>query len=257
ITGRNLIMEEQPKRIRSRGVEIIRALRIWLIASFGIFLTVLSVCVVKHSLPTEPEEWFKLLMVILLGGLLLTGCRYFILWLCRPGNKKRFAIGCGCFLLLLILFREEENWRGKRAWENFRREWEAKGERFDFKAFVPPAVPADRNFALAPVVASCYGNILDTNGNPICPRTTNVVNRLELRIYASGDPGVIEPTNGAWMKGTLTDLKDWQKYYQNLPATNENGALTDSFAVPPDPQTPAADVVRTKLVPIWDKKLLF
>ena len=164
-------------------------------------------------------------------------------WLCRWRNLKRLAIGCGCLLLLLILLRVEENWRGKRAWDNFRREWEAKGEKFDFKAFVPPPVPADQNFALTPIVASCYGNILDTNGNRICPPTTNVVNRLELRIYGTGASVGKDPTNGSWSKGTLTDLRGWQEYYQSLLVTNESGAVTHEFPVPTHPQTPGADVL--------------
>jgi len=34
---------------------------------------------------------------------------------------------------------------GKRAWEKFKGEQEAKGERLDFASFVPPPVPDDQN----------------------------------------------------------------------------------------------------------------
>ena len=52
---------------------------------------------------------------------------------------------------MIALFYTEEDWRGKRAWENYKREWEAKGEKFDWQAFVPPSVPDDQNFFTAPI----------------------------------------------------------------------------------------------------------
>ena len=36
-----------------------------------------------------------------------------------------------------------ENIRGKRAWEDFKKEWEAKGEVFDFKTVIPKLVPSE------------------------------------------------------------------------------------------------------------------
>ena len=52
---------------------------------------------------------------------------------------------------MIALFYAEEDWRGKHDWEKFKRQWEAKGEKFDFKDFVPPPVPDDQNFAFSPV----------------------------------------------------------------------------------------------------------
>jgi hypothetical protein len=51
---------------------------------------------------------------------------------------------------LTAIFNTVENWRGQRAWENRRRELEAKGEVFDWAAYVPPPVPDDQNFYKAP-----------------------------------------------------------------------------------------------------------
>src|ERR1051325_8714393 len=48
---------------------------------------------------------------------------------------------CAAALATLIgLFYAEENWRGKRAWENCKRDLEAKGETLDWKAHVPPPI---------------------------------------------------------------------------------------------------------------------
>jgi hypothetical protein len=43
-----------------------------------------------------------------------------------------------------------ENWRGKRAWENCRRELEGRGEVLDWSAYVPAPVPDEKNFFKAP-----------------------------------------------------------------------------------------------------------
>ena len=62
-------------------------------------------------------------------------------------------IGLAGLITLGAVFWVEENWRGKRAWENFKHEWEAKGEKFDLKAFIPPTVPDEENFAMTPFLA--------------------------------------------------------------------------------------------------------
>jgi hypothetical protein len=155
------------------------------------------------------------------------------------------------------------------AWhdlQKFKRDWEAKGEHFDFKSFVPPPVPDDQNFALTPIVATSYEWILDKSGHEIKPRRTNVVQQLMMDIYHYGNGGTLSnivPTNGDWRIGRMCDLKSWQAYYRT-PFTNmilvsgENAGgvfsywqavttpgaiLTNDFPFPPTPTTPAADVL--------------
>src|SRR5208282_2998674 len=102
-----------------------------------------------------------------------------IRWLCCWRNFKKFLFGLACFATLVALVYAEEDWRGWHAWQKFKHGWEAKGEKFDFASVVPPPVPDDQNFALTPVVASCYAAWLDKNGNRVKPYNTKVVNRLE------------------------------------------------------------------------------
>jgi hypothetical protein len=52
----------------------------------------------------------------------------------------------GGVILLVALFYTEEDWRGKRAWENCKRDLKAKGEVLDWNAYIPPPVPDDQNF---------------------------------------------------------------------------------------------------------------
>jgi hypothetical protein len=159
-------------------------------------------------------------------------------WLCNLKNLRRFLFGCACFITLMALLYVVENWRSQNALNEFKRELAAKGEKIDFKDIVPPRVPDEQNFALAPVVYSSYGQILTHEGKEIPPdkRDTNFVNRLQMPVVRGNDDW---PTNGAgnWQSATLTDLKPWQDYYRAL------AAKTNLFPVPPQPQTPAQDVL--------------
>ena len=66
---------------------------------------------------------------------------------------KFLAFGTFMLILLLLGVIAYVNWRGQREWTQFRTEWEAKGERFDFVDFIPAAVPEDQNFAATPLLA--------------------------------------------------------------------------------------------------------
>jgi hypothetical protein len=123
---------------------------------------------------------------------------------------------------LIAIFYTEEDWRGKRAWETYQREWEAKGEKFDWQVFIPPSVPDDQNFFMAPI----FTNLLK-NG---------IVMNIE---RSDGSYARLRPGSGYWARSTMTDLKAWQTYYRNP----TNASLANEFPVAPQPQTPAADVL--------------
>src|SRR5262245_23044981 len=75
----------------------------------------------------------------------------------NSSSLRRFAkfasLGIGALILLSLLVVGFENWRGRRAWEKFRAEWEAKGERFASAAFIPKPLPPEQNFATTPLLA--------------------------------------------------------------------------------------------------------
>ena len=151
---------------------------------------------------------------------------------------SRLLFVLACLATLVALFYAEEDWRGKHAWEQFKREWEAKGEKFDRASVVPSAVPEDKNFALTPVVASSYEAMLDKTGHALWPRNTNVINRLQMSLTDS--QALLEwPTNGTgdWRTARAVDLDAWQQYYRAL------AAKTNDFPVSPQPRSAAADVV--------------
>jgi hypothetical protein len=150
---------------------------------------------------------------------------------------RRTFFALACFFTLIALLYAEEDWRGKHDWEKFKREWEAKGEKFDFASVVPPPVPDDQNFALTPIVFKSYGWLLTRDGKmiPRDKRDTNFVDHLRMSLTSDYSDW---PTNGgSWQKATLTDLKPWQNYYRAL------AAKTNEFPVATQPQSPAADVL--------------
>jgi hypothetical protein len=74
----------------------------------------------------------------------------FFRWLFSWRTIRRALIALACFTTVVALFYTEENWRGKRAWENCKRELGAKGAVLDWNVYIPPPVPDDQNFFKAP-----------------------------------------------------------------------------------------------------------
>lgn len=80
----------------------------------------------------------------------------FLRWLRRWCTLRRLLIGLGWLAALAALFHGVENWRGRRAWNQYRQALEARGEPLDFKALIPKPVPDDQNFAATPLVKSWF-----------------------------------------------------------------------------------------------------
>lgn len=66
---------------------------------------------------------------------------------------KRLAYCFGGLLTLLLLFHLVENWRGKRAWTQWKQAQIAAGDSYDAASFTPPEIPDAENFAAAPRIA--------------------------------------------------------------------------------------------------------
>jgi tetratricopeptide (TPR) repeat protein len=168
------------------------------------------------------------------------------------GNKRgwrilrRLLLTVAILATLLAALYAEEDWRGKRAWENYKREWEAKGEKFDWRAFVPPSVPDDQNFFTAPIFTNMLNGkiVMSPYGNDGGPDIRPDASRSSYAIY----------------RVRMTDLQAWQNYYRNptnihavnevvtthgvmLVQTNYLNHATDEFPIAPEPQTPAKDVL--------------
>ena len=82
--------------------------------------------------------------------------RQFIRWLFSWRGVRRILIVLAWTVTIIALFYGEENWRGSHAWNQYRRELEARGEKVDFQEFIPKPVPDEQNFAATPMVQSWF-----------------------------------------------------------------------------------------------------
>jgi hypothetical protein len=86
---------------------------------------------------------------------------------------RRFFITVGILATLVAIFYTEEDWRGKRAWENCKHELDAKGETLDWNAYIPPRVPDDQNFFKAPKMQEWFVKNPLSSPNELYPLLTN------------------------------------------------------------------------------------
>src|SRR6266576_3714365 len=86
-------------------------------------------------------------------------------WFCHLPLAARALLVLAAVFGAFCLFFAEENRRGRRAWENCRRELQARGVELDWTKFAPPPVPDERNFATTPFLAP----LCDFNPKPRAP----------------------------------------------------------------------------------------
>jgi hypothetical protein len=147
-------------------------------------------------------------------------------------------IGVAVLLTLLAVAITEENWRGKRNWENYKRQSAAQGDPIDGIAYSTNQIPDDKNFAKAPIFAGLSTmkwneqNLDWERANP------NEIDPLNISAERSDNTWVKNEHNGDWRLGKFRDLKAWQEYYRNTPRP-----LAEEFPIAPHAQTPAADVL--------------
>ena len=255
---------------------------------FGVVLALVQLCL---TFRTELDD-YTLVGVVQFSAWLALLCfasavgLVFVSWLLSAFFRWLFSwriIKRGLWLLLILaalvpVFYAEENWRGQRAWDNYRHELEAQGEKLDFTNYIPPRVPDEKNFAFAPVVMTTWNWLLDTNGHKLPEENRSTVKRLDLNLYRTNQ--LAPPLPQSWQLGKTTDLAAWQNYYRTMFVTNRSvggmpgmppppffgerfplvqtnsfnpddtnevieveALATNEFPVASPPQTPAADVL--------------
>jgi hypothetical protein len=129
------------------------SLKVWLAFFTGIVLVMTFIGLTS----AEPRELFlkpmsflqKVIIYGVAGASLLAGLLLLVQWVNCWRNLRRALIGLAIFITLITVFYTEENWRGKRDWENCRRDLEAKGVVLDWDKYIPPTLPDDQNFYTA------------------------------------------------------------------------------------------------------------
>lgn len=139
----------------------------------------------------------------------------------------------GVLVTIVVIVCLFENWRGRRNWNAFRTEWQAKGETFDFASMVPPPPPREQNFAMTPLLAP----LLDYRKRPNQPvwwnnpQGNDKVRALGDAFKGSGRKKA--PGFGQWQSCQFIDLREWQEYL--------DGNTNFPFAT--SPTEPARDVL--------------
>jgi len=172
-----------------------------------------------------------------------TGRRLPFHWLFTWRALRRVLIGLAWVATVVALFYGEEYWRGRQAWNNCRRELEARGEVLDFMAFIPKRVPDDQNFAMTPLLAPLF----DFEPGSQRPRDTNALARLQglfPRYQAAARllPELDSLAN--WFKGRRTDLAACQRAYA---ATNSYQYIEPTPAAADTNRSAAAAAVLANL----------
>ncbi|MFP6872433.1 MAG: hypothetical protein VCA55_02900 [Verrucomicrobiales bacterium] len=96
-----------------------------------------------------------------------------------------------------------------QTWDEFRRQWQAKGEVFDYGARIPAPVPTEKNFAHAPLLKPLHAynwNDEMTEAEPSDPtQHSKAISLFRM-------PGR-QPSFGQWQAGHAVDLVAWQEYF--------------------------------------------
>lgn len=244
-------MSEQPTGLWNKLVEQPRRFFMWL-AVVSLTLLVLLFLVGTAFQHTQPSSLVQSLAAFLLVGAVicfLAGFFGFFLALIPPLQPlfrwlvRRSIFIAACLITLGALFYALENWRGQRAWESFKREAAAKKEPLEVQEIIPPAVSEEQNFAAAPLLKDLC-NEFDPEWRRLHSGPdglTNTADRLKLS-HLHRNERAPQEAEANWQKGQRTDLKAWQEYYRNPPATGSK-PMTNEFPIAAQPQSPAADVL--------------
>lgn len=154
-------------------------------------------------------------------------------------------------ITLVVLFYVEEDWRGARVWSATRRDLQARGENLDFRDFIPPPVPDDRNLALAPLFTRLFQYEVDPQTRALTFNhgaqwyendTYKLFDGMPFGRAKSGQP---RPVTANWTSSHFLDLSVVQRYYQQRP----------EFPHAAQPQASADDVLLalTRYAPLLDE----
>jgi hypothetical protein len=190
-------------------------LSLWFALLFGAAFLILCAVGLMTQRNTSSSKWILIaalaaVVLAVLGSAAVLFFRWVFCW----RNFRRLMFGLACFLTLIALAWSEENWRGRRAWLRHRHEWEAKGQKFDITALLPPPVADDKNFALSPLLKPVLDFTQTATG--VVWHDTNGLARLdEMRAdLPAGRATNDYPRFGSLEKGTFADLAACAEFYR-------------------------------------------
>jgi hypothetical protein len=158
----------------------------------------------------------------------------------RKGFFRRLFSWRGILFVLaalitfVALLLAEENWRGGRAWQNYKQEMEAKGESFDPARLIPPKVPDDQNFAMTPYFAPIFILPPEILRQPV-KFVTNKIGAVAVNVFqdergtniANLLPDPSRPQRPEWPFGLASDLIGWAVAFQGTNSAASRPKITD------------------------------
>lgn len=148
-------------------------------------------------------------------------------------------------ITLIALFYAEENFRGHRAWENYRKDAEARGIKLDFDAHIPPPIPDAENGANTPFIQDWFpkGSVDQSSQWPLT--FSDASELLAIKNRTTG--------GGAQDDRYLPDFTGWQEALANLRETGSKKTArkvkrtSHDTALDPKAQADAARAVLEEL----------
>ena len=132
---------------------------------------------------------------------------------------RRAALLAIWLITLLVLAVVIENWRGRRVWNAYVADAEARGERLDPQSVIPPSVPDAENFAKAPIFLPRFDYVLDDTTHEPHWRNPAAKEALDnLDPTPKGKP----IGQDSWRYGHFVDLAAWQRLYRERPEFPKN-----------------------------------
>ena len=146
-------------------------------------------------------------------------------WALATRILKWALISLAALAVLISLFYAEEDWRGKKDWENYKRQLESKGESLNWNDFVPSPVPDDLNFFKAPKMADWFVPKDGKTSNELTRRLFNPNTELKItsKIAASNYLG--------WSEQFKEDFNQISEALQR-PYYRMDGDYTQPFVAP-------------------------
>lgn len=140
----------------------------------------------------------------------------FLSWLFSPRVVRRMLIMLAWIVTLAVLFYAEEDWRGTRAWNKYRRELEAGGAQLDLAAFIPKPIPDEQNFAATPVIKSWFAEV----DRSVVTNTTERFVRYWQDNYAQIPEKFVEPKDKRDRR--FMDLVGWGAAFDSIRSGQTN-----------------------------------
>lgn len=227
--------------LRRRG----RLLALLLLLGLGFFFVGLL-----GSFPLKNLSLGELIGVSLIASTVLTlaglGMLRLFRWACAPQNLRRLIFAFSCLVTVVALFYAEEDWRGWHAWQNYRRQLMAKGEKVDLSALIPPPVPDAQNFACTPLFQKALDFTQTPNG--VVWHDTNALARLQSISALVQTPQLVTLLHGDLETGSFLNLTAWAAFYRgntNYPQAGLQASAPEVVLTALSKFAPELDELRT------------